>query len=97
MHEGPDVSWGIDSRPETSEKKLQRKQKNTAMLEAERAEFASVSEFIYRRGYFADPRGKKKKERQINPTFSMEGGGDADFFKIGCNTPSGGHANDVTP
>lgn len=86
-----------------SEKKLQRKQKNTATLEAERAESASVSEFIYSRGAEVTSltRGGKKKNRQIHPTFSTEGGkgrvGGADFFKIGCNTPGGGHANDVTP
>lgn len=90
---------GIDSRAETSEKKMWRKQKNTAMLEAERAELASVSEFIYSRGAEVTSltRGGEKKNRQINPTFSTEGGGGADFFKIGCNTPGGGHANDVTP
>lgn len=86
--------------PETSEKVV-KKAENTVMLGAEGAEFTSACEFIYSRAAEVPSLtrgGKKHTQINLQLVRSREGReGDADFFKINCNHPSGGHANDVMP
>lgn len=94
----PDVSRGRLA-PGNLGNLVAKKTANPVTLEAEVVELRSVTEFIYSRGaeVTSPTRGGVGGGSTNKSDFFDGGEGSADFFKIGCNTPSGGHVNDVMP